>query len=79
MNQTADKKPKPIPKALTKEERALILLEIVKELSEIEAKGWGRIVIDVQDGHIATWWKISTNTARQFRGKIKGLSGGLTS
>lgn len=76
MNQTA--KPKPAPKILTKEERTLILVEIAKELSEVENAGWGRIVIDVQDGHIATWWKITSRTAKEFGRKLK-KTGGLTS
>jgi len=67
MNQTIDKN-------LTKEERALLLLEIMKELGEVESEGFGRIVIDIQDGHILNWWKITSRTARQFRKKIKSFS-----
>lgn len=78
MNQTAKRKTTDVSKTLTKEERTLVLVEIAKELGEVEAEGYGRIVIDVQDGHIATWWKITSRTARQFRHKIKG-TGGLTS
>jgi len=64
MNQTVDKN-------LTKEERALLLLEIMKELGEVESEGFGRIVIDIQDGHILNWWKVTSRTARQFRKKLK--------
>jgi hypothetical protein len=64
MNQIVDKN-------LTKEERSLLLLEIVKELGEVESEGFGRVIIDVQDGHILNWWKITSRTARQFRKKLK--------
>jgi len=67
MNQIVDKN-------LTKEERALLLLEIMKELGEVESEGFGRIVIDIQDGHILNWWKVTSRTARQFRRKIKNIS-----
>ncbi len=67
MNQTIDKN-------LTKEERALLLLEIMKELGEVESEGFGRMVIDIQNGQIFNWWKITSRTARQFRKKIKSFS-----
>jgi len=62
-----------VEKNLTKEERAFLLLEIIKELGEVESEGFGRIVIDIQDGQILNWWKITSRTARQFRKKIKSL------
>ncbi len=60
-----------INKNLTKEERGLLLLEIVKELGEVESEGFGRIVIDIQNGQIFNWWKITSRTSKQFRKKLK--------
>ncbi len=75
MNQTADQK----PKAITKEERALLLLEIVKDLAAIEEEGFGRVVIEVKNGRVVNWWKIASRTRRGFLNKMKSVSGGLTS
>lgn len=79
MNPTADKKPKPIPKALTKEERALILLEIVKDLTAVEEEGFGRIVIEVKNHQVINWWKVASRSQRALLRKFDGNLGALTS
>lgn len=75
MNQTDNKKLKP----LTTEEKALLLVEIAKDLAAVEDEGFGRIVIEVKNGQIVNWWKIASRTRRGFLKKMDGVSSGLTS
>lgn len=75
MNQTADKK----LKSPTTEERALLLVEIAKDLAAVEGEGFGRIVIEVKDHQIVNWWKVSSRTARGFWRKIRDNVNSLTS
>ncbi|MFA5232096.1 MAG: hypothetical protein WC410_00210 [Candidatus Paceibacterota bacterium] len=72
MNQTD--KTKQTPQG--KEERALLLVEIVKDLSAIEEEGYGRIVIEVKNHRIVTWWKVASRTARGFWAKIRNIPPG---
>lgn len=67
MNQTANKK----IKSITTEEKALLLVEIAKDLAAVEGEGFGRIVIEVKDHRIVNWWKISSRTARGFWHKLR--------
>ena len=69
MNQTTESK----IKTMDKEERALLLMEILKDLAVVEEEGYGRIVIEVKDHKIVTWWKIASRTARGFWAKVKGI------
>lgn len=64
---------KPKTKILGKEERALLLVEIIKDLSAVEGEGYGRIVIEVKNHQIVTWWKVASRTARGFWAKIRGI------
>jgi len=75
MNQTADKK---LNTAST-EERALLLVEIAKDLAAVEGEGFGRIVIEVKNHRIVNWWKVSSRTARGFWRKLRGGVDNLTS
>lgn len=74
MDQINKKKSEDFNNPLTKEERALLLVEFLKEIGELETEGFGRFVVDVQDHHISNWWKISSRTARQFRKRLKNLT-----
>lgn len=74
MNQTDNKKTRPI----TTEEKALLLVEIAKDLAAVEGEGFGRIVIEIKNGQIVNWWKIASRTRRGFLKKMEGISG-LTS
>ena len=69
MNQITESK----IKTMDKEERALLLMEILKDLAVVEGEGYGRIVIEVKNHKIVTWWKIASRTARGFWAKIKGI------
>ncbi len=69
MNQTVKTK----SKTQGKEERALLLVEIIKDLTAVEEEGYGRIVIEVKNHQIVTWWKVASRTARGFWAKIKGI------
>ena len=75
MNQTTDKK----ITGTTTEERALLLVEIAKDLAAVEEEGFGRIVIEVKDHRIVNWWKVSSRTARGFWRKARGNVDHLTS
>ena len=75
MNQTTDKK---ITNTTT-EERALLLVEIAKDLAAVEEEGFGRIVIEVKNNRIVNWWKVSSRTARGFWRKVRGGVDHLTS
>jgi myo-inositol catabolism protein IolC len=75
MNQTTDKK---ITNTTT-EERALLLVEIAKDLAAVEEEGFGRIVIEVKNNQIVNWWKVSSRTARGFWRKLRGDVDHLTS
>lgn len=65
---------KPKLKVPGKEERALLLMEIIKDLTIVEGEGYGRIVIEVKNHQIVAWWKVASRTARGFWAKIKGIS-----
>ena len=67
---------KPKSKTLSKEDRALLLVEIIKDLTAVEEEGYGRIVVEVQNHQIVTWWKVNSQTARGFWAKIKGIPPG---
>lgn len=75
MNQTTDKK----ITGTTTEERALLLVEIAKDLASVEEEGFGRIVIEVKNNRIVNWWKVSSRTARGFWRKVRGSVDHLTS
>jgi hypothetical protein len=76
MNQIADEKLEAAIKTLSKED-AFFILQMAKELSEVKAEGFGRIVVDVQDKEISNWWKITSHTARNFRRKLRNLGNAL--
>ncbi len=75
MNQITDKK----ITGTTTEERALLLMEIAKDLAAVEADGFGRIVIEVKNNRIVNWWKVSSRTERGFWRKVRGSVDHLTS
>lgn len=75
MNQITDKK----ITGTTTEERALLLMEIAKDLAAVEEEGFGRIVIEVKNNQIVNWWKVSSRTARGFWRKVRGSVDHLTS
>lgn len=54
----------------------MLLVEIVKDLSAIEEEGYGRIVIEVKNHRIVTWWKVASRTARGFWAKIRNIPPG---
>jgi hypothetical protein len=76
MNQTADEKLEAAIKTLSKED-VFFVLQMAKELSEVKAEGFGRIIVDVQDKEISNWWKITSHTARNFRKKLRNLGNAL--
>lgn len=51
----------------------MLLVEIIKDLTAVEEEGFGRIVVEVQNHQIVTWWKVASRTARGFWAKIKGI------
>jgi|GEM_PF-1600868 len=76
MNQTADEKLEAAIKTLSKED-VFFVLQMAKELAEVKAEGFGRIVVDVQDKEISNWWKITSHTARNFRRKLRNFGNAL--
>lgn len=76
MNQIDDEKLENVIKTLSREE-VFFLLEMLEELSEVKAEGFGRIVVDIQQKEISNWWKITSHTAKGFRKKIKSFASSL--
>jgi hypothetical protein len=76
MNQTADEKLEAAIRTLSKED-VFFVLQMAKELAEVKAEGFGRIVVDVQDKEISNWWKITSHTARDFRRRLRNFSNAL--
>lgn len=48
------------------QERSLLLSEIDKDIALVEKEGFGRIVIEIKDGRIVSWWKVASRTRRNF-------------
>jgi hypothetical protein len=55
-------------------ERDLLLLEVFKDIASIEEEGFGRVVIEIKNGQIVSWWKVSSHTRRGFLKKMKDVS-----
>lgn len=47
-------------------ERDLLLSEINRDIASVEKEGFGRIVIEIKDGRIVSWWKVASRTRRGF-------------
>jgi ribosomal protein S25 len=56
-----------------KKERDLLLLEVSKDIASIEEEGFGRVVIEIKNGQIVTWWKVASHTRRGFFKKMKNI------
>ncbi|MFZ2975818.1 MAG: hypothetical protein WA055_04315 [Candidatus Moraniibacteriota bacterium] len=54
-------------------ERDLLILEIFKDIASIEEDGFGRIVVEIKNGRIVTWWKVASHTRRGFFNKMKNI------
>jgi len=55
------------------QERGLILSEIDKDIFAVEEEGFGRVVIEIKDGQIINWWKVTSRTRRGFFKKMKNI------
>ena len=56
-----------------KQERDLLLSEIDKDIFSVEKNGFGRVVIEIKDGRIINWWKVTSRTRRGFFKKMKNI------
>lgn len=54
-------------------ERDLLLSEIDKDIGSVEEEGFGRVVIEIKDGRIISWWKVASRTRRGFFKKMKDI------
>ena len=54
-------------------ERNLLLSEIDKDIGSVEEEGFGRVVIEIKDGRIINWWKVTSRTRRGFFKKMKNI------
>lgn len=55
------------------QDRDLLLLEITKDLASIEKEGFGRVVIEIKNGRVVSWWKVTSHTRRGFLKKMKNI------
>ena len=55
------------------QERILLLSEIDKDILAVEEEGFGRVVIEIKDGRIINWWKVTSRTRRGFFKKMKNV------
>ena len=55
------------------QERGLLLSEIDKDIFAVEEEGFGRVVIEIKNGRIINWWKVTSRTRRGFFKKMKNV------
>jgi hypothetical protein len=55
------------------QERELLLSEIDKDIFAVEEEGFGRVVIEIKEGQIINWWKVTSRTRRGFFKKMRNV------
>ena len=55
------------------QERGLLLSEIDRNIFAVEEEGFGRVVIEIKEGQIINWWKVTSRTRRGFFKKMKNV------